>query len=64
MAGDNLTRENIMNIATHLDMDLPLLLPGIKLHTTPDDHRPIKQMNLVRFDGERYVLFGDVLSSE
>jgi branched-chain amino acid transport system substrate-binding protein len=64
MAGDNLTRENIMNIATHLDMDLPLLLPGIKLHTTPDDHRPIKQMNLVKFDGARYVLFGDVLASE
>ena len=64
MAGDNLTRENIMNIATHLDMDLPLLLPGIKLHTTPEDHRPIKQMNLVRFDGQRYILFGDVLASE
>jgi len=64
MAGDNLTRENIIQIANHLDMELPLLLPGIKLHTTPDDHRPIKQMNLVKFDGERYVLFGDVLSSE
>ena len=45
MAGDNLSRENIMNIANHLDMELPLLLPGIKLHTAPDDHRPIKQMN-------------------
>jgi branched-chain amino acid transport system substrate-binding protein len=64
MAGDNLTRDNIMKIANNLDMDLPLLLPGIKLHTTPDDHRPIKQMNLVQFDGQRYVLFGDVLSSE
>jgi branched-chain amino acid transport system substrate-binding protein len=64
MAGDDLSRDNIMKIATHLDMELPLLLPGIKLHTSPDDHRPIKQMNLVRFDGERYVLFGDVLSSE
>lgn len=63
-AGDNLTRENIMNIATHLDMELPLLLPGIKLRTTPYDHRPIKQMNLVRFDGERYVMFGDVMSSD
>jgi branched-chain amino acid transport system substrate-binding protein len=62
--GDNLTRENIMNQATHLDMELPLLLPGITLKTSPDDHRPIKQMNLVRFDGERYVLFGNIISSE
>ena len=62
--GDNLTRENIMKQATHLDMELPLLLPGIRLKTSPDDHRPIKQMNLVRFDGERYVLFGDLISSE
>jgi branched-chain amino acid transport system substrate-binding protein len=41
----------------------PLLLPGIRLQTSPTDHRPIKQMRLVRFDGERYVLFGDVLAS-
>jgi branched-chain amino acid transport system substrate-binding protein len=41
----------------------PLLLPGIRLQTSPTDHRPIKQMRLVRFDGERYVLFGEVLAS-
>jgi branched-chain amino acid transport system substrate-binding protein len=46
--GDNLTRENIMKQASHLNMDLPLLLPGIKLKTTPTDLRPIKQMRLVR----------------
>jgi branched-chain amino acid transport system substrate-binding protein len=62
--GDNLTRENIMKQASHLNMDLPLLLPGIKLKTTPTDLRPIKQMRLVRFDGQRYVLFSDVLASE
>jgi branched-chain amino acid transport system substrate-binding protein len=62
--GDNLTRENIMQHASHLDMELPLLLPGIKLKTTPTDHRPIKQMQLVRFSGERYVLFGGVLESD
>src|ERR1700742_3481760 len=62
--GDNLTRENIMKQAEHLDMALPLLLPGIRLQTSPGDHRPIKQMRLVRFDGERYVLFGDVLASQ
>ena len=62
--GDDLTRENIMRQASHLDMELPMLLPGIRLKTTPTDLRPIKQMRLVRFDGERYVLFSDVLASE
>jgi branched-chain amino acid transport system substrate-binding protein len=62
--GDDLTRENIMKQASHLEMELPMLLPGIRLKTTPADLRPIKQMRLVRFDGERYVLFGDVLASE
>jgi branched-chain amino acid transport system substrate-binding protein len=62
--GDDLTRENIMKHASHLDMELPMLLPGIRLKTTPSDLRPIKQMRLVRFDGERYVLFSDVLASE
>src|ERR1700754_2099646 len=61
--GDNLTRENIMKQASHLDMGLPLLLPGIRLKTTPTDLRPIKQMRLVRFDGQRYVLFSDVIES-
>jgi branched-chain amino acid transport system substrate-binding protein len=62
--GDNLTRENIMKQASHLNMELPLLLPGIRLKTTPTDLRPIQQMRLVRFDGSRYVLFSDVLASE
>jgi branched-chain amino acid transport system substrate-binding protein len=61
--GDNLTRENIMKQASHLDMELPLLLPGIRLQTSPTDLRPIKQMRLVRFNGERYVLFSDVIES-
>ena len=61
--GDDLTRDNIMKQASHLDMELPLLLPGIRLRTTPTDLRPIKQMRLVRFDGQRYVLFSDVIES-
>ncbi len=62
--GDDLTRDNVMKQASHLEMELPLLLPGIRLKTSPADLRPIKQMRLVRFDGERYVLFSDVLASE
>src|SRR6201985_533207 len=42
--GDDLTRENIMNQASHLDLAPPLLLPGIRLQTSPADLRPIKQM--------------------
>ncbi|MGY3446017.1 ABC transporter substrate-binding protein [Bradyrhizobium sp. USDA 4473] len=61
--GNELTRENVMKQASHLDMELPLLLPGIRLRTSPTDLRPIKQMRLVRFNGERYVLFSDVLES-
>jgi ABC-type branched-subunit amino acid transport system substrate-binding protein len=62
--GNDLTRANVMKQASHLDMELPMLLPGIRLKTSPADLRPIKQMRLVRFDGERYVLFSDVLASE
>jgi branched-chain amino acid transport system substrate-binding protein len=62
--GDNLTRANLMDHASHMDMELPLLLPGIRLRTTPSDHRPIQQVRLVRFDGQRYVLFSDVLASQ
>src|ERR1700743_667011 len=54
--GDNLTRENVMEKALHLNMELPLLLPGIKLTTSPTDHRPIKQMRLVGFNRERFRL--------
>ncbi|WP_050425925.1 ABC transporter substrate-binding protein [Bradyrhizobium tropiciagri] len=61
--GNDLTRENVMKQASHLDTELPLLLPGIRLRTSPIDLRPIKQMRLVRFNGQRYVLFSDVLES-
>lgn len=60
--GNNLTREEVIKQATNLDMELPLLLPGIRLKTSPDDHRPIKQMQLVRFSEERWTLFGEVMS--
>jgi branched-chain amino acid transport system substrate-binding protein len=59
--GDDLTRENVIKEASHLDMALPMLLPGIRLKTSPGDLRAINQMRLVRFDGERWVLFGDVI---
>jgi branched-chain amino acid transport system substrate-binding protein len=60
--GDDLTRENLMRQATNLDMALPMLLPGVRIKTTPTDYYPIKQIQLARFDGTRWVLFGDLIS--
>ncbi len=60
--GDELTRENIMRQAANLkDLALPLLLPGIKINTSPTDFYPVDQIQLARFDGKRWVLFGEVL---
>jgi branched-chain amino acid transport system substrate-binding protein len=59
---DNLTRENLMAVATHLQgVRMPGLLPGISLSTSPTDYNPLKQMRLERFDGNRWVLFTDVI---
>ncbi|WP_298261910.1 ABC transporter substrate-binding protein [Bradyrhizobium sp.] len=59
--GDDLTRENLMAVATHLQgVYLPALLPGITVNTTPDDYDPIKQMRLQRFDGRKWQLLPGV----
>jgi branched-chain amino acid transport system substrate-binding protein len=63
--GDNLTRDCIMDRATHLaNIKVPMLLPGVTINTTPNDYRPIKQLQLERFDGTRYVRFGEVMSAD
>lgn len=59
--GDSLTREDIVQQAAHLSLDLPMLLPGIHVHTTPTDLFPLKQMRLQRFEDRQWVLFGDVI---
>ena len=59
--GNDLSRENIMKQAAHLDIDLPMLLPGIKVHTSPSETYPVQRMRLARFEGKQWVLFGDVL---
>jgi branched-chain amino acid transport system substrate-binding protein len=62
-SGDNLTRENIMKQAASLhDLKLPMLLPGITLSTSATDFAPIKQMQLMKFDGNTWQLFGEVIS--
>jgi len=63
--GDNLTRENVMRQAANLkDFRTTNLLPGIAINTSPNDFAPIEQMRLKRFKGERWELFGPILSSE
>jgi branched-chain amino acid transport system substrate-binding protein len=60
--GDDLTRENVMRQAANLkNFEVGVLLPGIKINTSPIDYYPIEQVQLARFDGKRWVLFGDVL---
>jgi branched-chain amino acid transport system substrate-binding protein len=62
--GDELTRENVMKQAANLNLDLPLLLPGIKIKTSATDYFPIEQMQMSRFVGDRWEFFGPVLSGE
>jgi branched-chain amino acid transport system substrate-binding protein len=63
--GDNLTRENVMKQAANLkDFELGLLLPGIKINTSPTDFYPIEQEQLQRFQGETWVRFGPIISGE
>jgi branched-chain amino acid transport system substrate-binding protein len=60
--GDDLTRANVMRQAENLkDFELDLLLPGIKVNTSPTDHYPIRQTRMHRFDGTRWQGFGPVL---
>ncbi|HPU51381.1 MAG TPA: branched-chain amino acid ABC transporter substrate-binding protein, partial [Burkholderiaceae bacterium] len=59
-AGNTLTRENIMKQAASLDMELPMLLPGINVKTGPDDFFPIEREQLIRFNGKSWDRFGKV----
>ncbi len=61
--GDDLTRENVMKQAASLhELALPMLLPGIKLSTSFNDFAPIKQMQLMKFDGATWKRFGEMIS--
>jgi branched-chain amino acid transport system substrate-binding protein len=63
--GDDLTRESVMKQAANLkQLVLPMLLPGMKISTSPSDFAPIKQMQLMKFNGKNWELFGPVLSGE
>ena len=58
---DDLTREHVMKQAASLkNFELPMLLPGIRINTSATDYDPIKQLQLMRFDGKEWVRFGEV----
>ena len=63
--GDDLTRENVMRQAANLkDFRTDVLLPGIKINTSPTDFAPISSLQLMRFKGERWNLFGDIINAD
>jgi ABC-type branched-subunit amino acid transport system substrate-binding protein len=63
--GDDLTRANVMKQAASLrNFSTDMMLPGVEANTGPDDFFPIEQMQLMRFDGESWRLFGEVITGE
>jgi branched-chain amino acid transport system substrate-binding protein len=64
-AGDNLTRQNIMKEAANLKDFVPdIVLPGVKVNTSATDFYPIEQLQMMRFKGEKWELFGPIIGGE
>ncbi len=60
--GADLSRDNVMKQAANIkDLQLPLLLPGMRINTSPTNYSPIRQMQLATFDGQSWQLFGELL---
>jgi ABC-type branched-subunit amino acid transport system substrate-binding protein len=63
--GDDLTRENVMKQAASLkDVKLDMALPGMSGSTSPTDYRVNKQMQMMKFNGERWELFGPIIEDD
>jgi branched-chain amino acid transport system substrate-binding protein len=63
--GDNLTRENVMKQAASIKgLELGGLLPGVKVTTSDTDFAPISQLQLMKFKGDKWDLFGDIISGD
>lgn len=61
--GDDLTRENLMRQATNLkNFKVPILLPGVTINTSPDNYYPIKQAQLIQFDGKTWIPIGALMA--
>ena len=62
--GNNLSRKNIMYQAANIDdLELPMLLPGVKISTSASNYHPIRKMQLASFNGSSWELFGDLFGS-
>jgi branched-chain amino acid transport system substrate-binding protein len=61
---DDLTRENVMKQAANLNFEIGVYLPGTKIKTSPTDFAPLEQLQMMRFKGETWELFGPVMSGE
>src|SRR5882672_4554817 len=62
--GDDLTRENVMKQAASLNFELGVYLPGTKIKTSPTDFAPLEQLQMMKFKGESWELFGPLMSGE
>jgi branched-chain amino acid transport system substrate-binding protein len=62
--GDDLTRENVMKQAANLNFEIGVYLPGTKIRTSPADFAPLEQLQMMRFQGESWELFGPIMSGE
>lgn len=61
--GDNLTRENVVKQAASLDMQPAGLLGGVKIRTSATDFAPLEQLQMMKFSGKHWELFGDLLTA-
>jgi len=60
--GDDLSRENVMKQATNIhDLEIPMLLPGIKVNTSPTNYHPLRQLQLARWNGKTWERFGGLI---
>jgi branched-chain amino acid transport system substrate-binding protein len=62
--GDDLTRENIMKQAANLNFEIGIYLPGTRIRTSPTDFAPLEQLQMMRFKGDSWELFGPIMSGE
>ena len=63
--GDELTRENLMRQAANIrDLEVPLMLPGIRVNTSPTNFYPLRAMQLAKFEGDHWALFGEMMSPD
>ena len=63
-AGRNLTRASVLRAATHLNEVNPFLLPGVRIHTTPNDYYPMDKVKLARYRGTHWQFFGKLVSAQ